>query len=427
MSLSPGQEFTLPCGRESRTLALPPSAEVTVLEAQEQPPEHPPEALIAEALAHPFGAPQLPDCVRGAESVVIVISDKTRPCPSRQLLPPVLEFCARAGVDEEDVVVISALGSHSPQTDGERRVLVGPSVWDRVRVVDSDPEAVAALGETAAGTPVEIDRRVVEADAVVALGNIDYHYFAGYSGGLKAIVPGCASVRAITANHSLMARPEAVAATLASNPVRADLEEAARRIEDPFILNAVLDGEGRIVGAVAGDPITAHRAGCRILDRRNQARLSEPAPVVVASVGGHPKDVDLYQAQKGLDNAARALEPGGTLVLVAECREGFGHPVFSQWMLEEPDPAARIRRLEQGFVLGGHKAAVVSRVMLKAGQVALVSALPSVQMERIGFTPYPTVQAAVDAALAKHGPDARVVLMPHAGATLPIVGKEARE
>ena len=423
MTSSEGVVFILPYGRTAQLVVLPPTARVTLLEPVEDLLASPSDRLIATALAEPIGSPPLAECVRGAGQVMVVVSDRTRPCPSAQLLPPLLDSLNAAGVPDERITVLCALGSHRRQTDGERRALVGEAVWRRVRVLDSDPEDTCPLGTTSPGAPVEIDRRLLEADAVVAVGNVEYHYFAGYSGGLKGIVPGCASLRTIGANHSLMTRPGAVAASLESNPVRMDLEEAARGVNVPFILNAVLDGAGRIAAVVAGDPIAAHRACCRILDGRNKARLAAPVPVVVASAGGHPKDMDLYQAQKALDNAARALTAGGTLVLVASCEEGLGHPTFARWMQEEPDPASRIRRLEHRFVLGGHKAAAVSRVMLHAGQIALVSSLPPKEVERLGFVPYPSTQAAVDAALAHHGSDAAVVVMPHAAATLPILSE----
>jgi nickel-dependent lactate racemase len=376
---------------------------------------------VIQALEAPVDAPKLTQCLKSAKRVAIVISDKTRPCPSARLLPPLLDGCRETGIRDQWVTVISALGAHGCQNDAERRGLVGDAVWDRVEVVDSNPEDVTFLGVTRAGTPVEVDRRVAEADVVIAVGNIEYHYFAGYTGGMKAIVPGCASRSTVAANHRLMTQPGAVAGEIYGNPLRMDFEEAAELVGVAFILNVVLDGAGHIAAAIAGDPIGAHRAGCRILDAHNRAHLDAPVPIVVASVGGYPKDIDLYQAQKGMDNAARALAQEGTLVLVAECREGIGDPTFARWMKEESDPAARIGRLDEGFVLGGHKAAAISRVLLKASEVALVSTLPPWDVEQMGFVPYRDAQVALDAALARHGSSARTCVIPNAATTLPIL------
>lgn len=416
--------YTLPYGRTAQSVVLPPTiASVTVLEPMEDPVPFPPDRLIAMALNKPIGSLPLADCIHGAKSVIVVISDRTRPCPSAQMLPPLLDALNAANIPDKRIAVVCALGCHRRQTDQERRALVGRAVWQRVKVLDSDPENTRLLGNTAAGTPIEIDQRLLDADAVIVLGNVEYHYFAGYTGGLKGIVPGCSSLRTISANHSLMTRSGAVAASLQSNPVRMDIEEASRRVNVPFILNAVLDRSHRIAAVVAGHPIDAHRVACRILDERNKARLMAPVPVVIASAGGYPKDIDLYQTQKALDNAIRALAAGGTLVLVAACEDGLGHPTFARWLLEEPNPILRIERLKAGFVLGGHKAAALSRAMLHAGQIALVSSLPPDKVEQIGFVPYPTAQVAVDAAIARHGFDVPVVIMPQAAATLPILGE----
>ena len=414
--------FDLAYGRTSRSVVLPDTAHVVLLEPAAESAPAPPEELIARALAEPIGSPPLRDCVRGASHVVIVISDITRPCPSAIMLPPLVDALNAAGIPDDHLTVVCAIGVHRHHTEAERRTLVGDDVWKRVPVVDSDPHDVVPLGTTAAGTPVEITRRVVEADAVIAVGNIEYHYFVGCGGGLKAVVPGCASERTVSANHSMMTRPEAVAGRLEGNPVRMDLEEAAKLTNIRFILNALLDSKGHVAAVVAGDPVAAHRAGCEILDASNQAQLSTKVPIAIASTGGYPKDINLYQAQKSLDNAARTVAEGGTLVLLAECSDGVGHDVFEQWMREAPSPTACLARFEQGFVLGGHKAAAIARLAVRMYQIALVSSLLPEDVREMGLVPYETAQAAVDQALAYYGPDASVIVMPHAASILPIIG-----
>jgi len=414
-------ELSLAYGHTRQSVVLPDTVQTVLLEPATESAPAPSEELIAQALAEPIGSPPLGDCVRGISRLVIVISDITRPCPSAIMLPPLLDALNAAGIPDDHITIVCALGLHRPHTETERRTLVGEKVWERVAVVDSDPHDVILLGTTAAGTPVEITRRVTEADAIIAVGNIEYHYFVGYGGGLKAIVPGCASERTISANHSMMTQPEAVAARLDGNPVRMDLEEAAQLTNITFILNALLDSNGHIAAVVAGDPVAAHRAGCAILDAHNQARLTARVPITIASPGGYPKDINLYQAQKSLDNASRTVCEGGMLILVAECSEGVGHDVFEQWMRETPDPAACLARLEREFVLGGHKAAAIARVAMHVYQIALVSSMPAEDVRTMGLVPYETVQAAVDQALACYGSDASVVVMPHAASTLPIM------
>ncbi|MCY3666727.1 MAG: lactate racemase domain-containing protein, partial [Gemmatimonadetes bacterium] len=175
-------------------------------------------ALVRDALARPLGAPALCTLVQSGQQVAIVVSDMTRPCPTDRLLPPVLEELAAAGVRDADVTVVVALGLHRAQTAAELATLVGPAVYDRVRVVNHDPQDVVRLGVTSRGTPVELFRPLVEADVRICLGNLEFHYFAGFSGGAKAVLPGCASSSAVAANHGLMARPGAETGRLEGNP-----------------------------------------------------------------------------------------------------------------------------------------------------------------------------------------------------------------
>ena len=195
-----------------------------------------------------------------------------------------------------------------------------------------DPENCVSLGETGRGTPVEILESVASSDLIVATGNIEYHYYAGYSGGGKAVLPGVSSERSVIKNHELMRDPLSITGRLDS-PVRQDMEDAAKIAGLDFILNVVLNGKKEIVQSVAGDFISAHRTGAATVDRMYR-RPVKPVEIVVTCAGGRPKDLNLFQAQKALDNAKNAALPGGSIILVAECCEGLGHPVFERWASE---------------------------------------------------------------------------------------------
>ncbi len=373
--------------------------------------------LIRGALANPVGTPRLRDLARRGQKVVIVASDLTRPCPSERLLPPILDELSAAGVRDEDVTVVIGLGLHRPITEAERMEAVGEAVFRRVRVVNHDVNDTVPLGRTSFGTPVEVFRGVVEADFRLCLGNVEFHYFAGYSGGAKAIVPGCASEATVTANHAMMVRPEAQAGRLEGNPVRADLEEGAGMVGVDFVLNVVVDGEHRITQAVAGDVRAAHRVACEWVAQRGMVPIPSLADIVLVSAGGYPKDVNLYQAQKALDNAAYAVRPGGIIILVAECAEGCGNRTFEQWMTSGDTPAALLARIQERFVLGGHKAAAVAVVAQKA-QVFLVS--PSMASLRlVGVENYDSLDAALDEAWRRLGRGAKVLVLPEGGSVLP--------
>ena len=376
--------------------------------------------LLRDALAHPVGTPRLRDLAKAGQKVVIVTSDMTRPCPSERLLPLVLDELAAAGVPDGDVTIVAALGLHRPMTAPELEAAVGADVYRRVRVINHDPTDTVRLGVTSAGTPVEIFRPVVEADLRVCLGNLELHYFAGYSGGAKAILPGCASEATVSANHAMMVRPEATTGRLEGNPVRADIEEGVAMLGVDFILNVVVDGEHRIVGAIAGEVTDAHRQACELARRRSTVSIPGRADVVLVSAGGHPKDVNLYQAQKALDNAAHAVRAGGIIILVAECSEGLGNQTFETWMREARSPDEVLDRIQREFMLGGHKAAAIAAV-LKRAEVYLVSALSSDQAQCCGMVPFDDVGGAMEAALDKTGPAARVIVLPQGGSILPVV------
>ena len=376
------------------------------------------EAEVLRALSEPIGAPRLRDIVRPGEKIAVVTSDVTRPMPTYKVMPALLDELYAAGVRAEDVTLVFALGSHRKQTGEERRRLAGERAWAEVRCVDSDPEDCVRLGVTAAGTPVDITRVVAQADRRICLGNIEYHYFAGYSGGVKAIMPGSSTRDAIQANHSMMVRPEACAGALDGNPLRQDLEEAGAICGIDFILNVVLSEHKEILRAVAGHPVEAHRAGCRFLDALYLKELPRGADIVLVSQGGAPKDLNLYQTQKALDNARHAVNPGGIIILIGSCKEGLGEKTFEEWMTTSPSPAAMIERIGRDFRLGGHKAAAIAMTLEKA-DVWLVSDLEPDFVRSIFLTPQPSVQEALDQAFLKLGRDATVLAMPCGGSTLP--------
>ena len=224
------------------------------------------EDAVRAALDAPIGAPAIEQVVHPGEKIAIVTSDITRPCPTWKILPPLLDRLYAAGVDKKDITLVFALGSHRHHTPDEQRHLAGERAWQELRCVDSDPDDCVRLGTTDAGTPVDIFRPVAEADRVICLANIEYHYFAGYSGGAKSIMPGVSTRDAIQCNHRMMVRPEAHAGKLDGNPIREDIEQAGRILGIDYIVNVVLDEHKNIVHAVAGDAVKAHRAGCAFLD-----------------------------------------------------------------------------------------------------------------------------------------------------------------
>src|SRR6056297_910891 len=376
------------------------------------------QEIIRQSIRRPIGTPQLSQIVSGGESIVIVTSDITRPMPSYKVLPELLAELTEIGVADEDITIVFGLGNHRKQTAEEMRKMVGAEVWERIRCVDSDQQDIVHLGTTTRGTPVDIHRPVAEADRRICLGNIDYHYFAGYSGGYKAIMPGVSTESAIQMNHRHMVKELASTGNLQENPVRDDMEEVARLITVDFLVNVVLDERKQVAGSFAGHPIEAHRRGCEMLDEFYKCTIKQKADVVIVSAGGFPKDINLYQAQKALDNAKYAVKDGGEIILVAACSEGLGESTFERWMVDSPSPEWMVEEIQRNFVLGGHKAAAIGLVM-RLARIKLVSDMDSDFVKGLFMEPYNKLQEALDDALQRQGPEALVHVMPIGGSTLP--------
>lgn len=380
--------------------------------------------LITKALDNPLGSAPLHDLARPGNRIAIIVSDLTRPCPTRRLLPPLLGELALGGVRDEDITIVFALGGHRKQSIIEQKSLVGPEINERIRCMDSDVDSCTYLGSTSRGTPVEIFRPVTQADFVICVGNIELHHFAGYTGGAKSIMPGVSSIDSISRNHALLLQPGAVAGKAVGNPVREDIEEAAQIAGIGFILNVILDGAGRIVKAVAGDARLAHQRGCECIDAIYQAAIPREADIVLVSSGGYPKDISLFQAQKALDFAMHAVKEGGIIILVAECREGIGDANFEAWMREAVNADAILDRIREEFVLGGNKAFFIALTTKKA-QIYLVSAIPSEIVSDCwkmpGLRYFCSIDKALEWAMADLGADAEIVVMTQGNSTLPVV------
>lgn len=406
-------------GKTKVRVNLPQENLMGILQPRSSQIPYPEEAEIERALDNPIGSPLLEQMAKPGMKVVIMASDITRPSPTRKLLPPILARLESAGIRNSDITVVFGMGIHRNHTEKEKRALVGPDIYKKIKCIDStETERFVNLGTTSKGTPVEVTEPVAECDFLIATGNVEYHYFAGYTGGAKAILPGACSRRAIEANHRMQFLPGAEIAIHDHNPLRQDIEEAGKISGLDFILNVVLDDKKRIIKAVAGNPTKAHAVARQVVDETYGAKIQNPADIVLASAGGYPKDVNMYQAQKALYNASRAVKEGGTIILLAECPEGLGESTFEKYMTQmELDEI--IESIREKFVLGGHKAAAIARV-LKRADLFLVSSMKPELVNQCKMHPFNSVKEALAEAFEKHGPRASVLLMPYAGSTVPL-------
>lgn len=419
------EQVLIPYGTKKLPLNIPRKNLLKVLSANAASQPCSELAELERALAAPIGTKRLSELARPGQKIAIVTSDITRPMPTYKVLPSVLAELEKAGVADSDITVAFALGSHRPHTEEEKKKLAGEDIYRRLKCVDSQSDYVH-MGTTSRGTPVDIFRPVAEADFRICLGNIEFHYFAGYSGGGKAIMPGVSSRAAIQRNHRFMVQEDAKAGKIQGNPIREDIEEVCTRfVPVDFIVNVVLDESKHIAHCVAGHYQQAHRAGCRFLDSMYKVSIPERADIVVVSAGGYPKDLNLYQAQKALDNAKHAVKDGGTILWAASAAEGLGEATFKQWMTGHEKADDMIAHIQQDFQLGGHKAAAIAMVLQKA-QIFLYSDLPDELVQKGHLSPCHDLQAALDQALGHYADDAAVIVMPYGGSTLPCM-EETKE
>jgi nickel-dependent lactate racemase len=401
--------YHLPFGKTEVSIDIPSKYNVKLIKPNNSESARDEIKEIKRALKAPINSRRLVEIAREGRKAVIIVSDTTRPTPTRKLLPPLISELKAGGI--EDVTIVFGLGIHRKQTGDEKKAILG-ELYGKVNAIEHDVNDCVNLGTTKRGTPVEIFRLVADADIVICTGTIEFHYYAGYSGGAKSILPAVSSKRSIDANHALMLDPKSSAGRLDS-PVRDDLEEAARLLGIDFILNVVLNDRKEIIFAVAGDYIEAHRKGAAFLDKLSRIEV-EPSDIAIVSPGGWPRDIDIFQSHKALEHVKNAVKDGGSIILVAECREGYGNKVFEKWLEYDRDEV--IKKFKSGFVMGGHKAALIA-ALSKRVDLYLVSSLPDEMARRAYFIPA-TLEEALEAALAKHGERAKIIVMPYGGSTL---------
>jgi nickel-dependent lactate racemase len=283
-----------------------------------------------------------------------------------------------------------------------------------------DPAQFTYVGTTSRGNAVYFQTRVVEADHIICTGSIVYHFFAGFGGGRKALLPGVAAYETIRRNHALMLEPGAGLGRLKGNPVHEDQMEGAEMRRPSFLLNVVLNERKEFLKIFAGDYIQAHLEGCKFVEAIYGTEVSQPADLVIASCGGYPKDINVYQLQKTMDNAWLAVREGGVVIILGECAEGVGSDQYLQWMQEYKTPERIEEKIRSDFVVGGHKAYAVTRLMKKA-QFILISGLDHALVRTLRFTPAQDMTEALQIAFARLGPKPRILLMPQASLTVPIL------
>ncbi|MEX1299956.1 MAG: nickel-dependent lactate racemase [Desulfotignum sp.] len=375
--------------------------------------------VISEAIAQPINSPSFEAFLADAGRVLVIVNDATRPTPTASVLDTIFEPLSKT-----DYRFIIATGVHRGPTEEEFVQIFGdwyPKIKDRVIVHDAKKDQdMVYLGDSSNGTPMYVNKAGVEADKIIIISSVEPHYFAGYTGGRKSFLPGIAAYQTVERNHKLALVPEARALALSGNPVHEDMMDAIKTIkQEIFSIMTVLDKHHRIYAACTGH---IHDSFYAAIDRANEvfcAPLKEKADIVV-SVVTFPQDIDLYQAQKGIDNAKLALKENGISILVAKCRCGIGGKAFADLLGSCDTPKAALEKIEKGYVLGYHKAAKMAEIGLWAQMWAVTDVAPEV-IAPLFITPFSDLQTALDKALEQKGENASVLFLMDGGLTVPMV------
>ena len=414
-------EIRVPYGHSTVSADVPDELGVDIVELPDAPAATDPIGLVRRALAEPVGDFAWSG-LEGVRSVAIAVNDKTRPVPHHHLLPPLIDRLAGLQIPDDAITLFIAVGGHPPMTPGEYAAVIPPEILRRFGVVSHDSERDADLvflGDTERGTPVWVNRGFAEADLRIVVGTIEPHQFVGFSGGVKSAAIGLAGLATINANHTLMAHPDSRIGTYATNPARQDVEEIGDLIGVHLALNAILDQRRDIVQVVAGDPVAVMETGTPLARQLCQVAVRQEYGLVVSSPGGHPKDINVYQAQKAVASAARIVRPGGTIVLAAACPEGAGSVHYEQWVAGKRSRREVIDAFRaEGFRIGPHKAFQLARDTERA-RLIWCSDMEPERSRQLLLDPAVDFQTAVDASLADLAPSDRIAVLPHATSTIP--------
>lgn len=418
-------EIHLPYGKTILSATLPAPYTVHIIAPAEAAAAPDPAAVVRAALQSSAGGIDL-SRFKGVKSAAIAVNDKTRPVPHEQLLPPLLEHLHNLDIPPQAITFIIATGTHPPMSPDEYPSILPSWIIERYPIICHDAEdqdTLAYLGNTSRGTPVYINRHYLAADLHLVVGNIEPHQFMGFSGGVKSVAIGLAGKTTINHNHAMMSDDEARLGHYEGNPARADVEEIGRLIRVDFALNALLNGQKKIVDAVAGDPVAVMQIGIPKVRSIFQVPVHFAFDLIIASPGGHPKDINVYQAQKALAHAALITKPGGTVILTAACPEGTGSKSYEHWMMREGMNSyeAVFQRFQQeGFRVGPHKAFQLARDAARV-RVLLISEMADDFVKKLLLTPVSDLGSALDIALDGLTPEACIGVMPAANATIPLL------
>lgn len=416
-------KVNLAYGRSGLAVELP--DDVQVIHSRFIPGLPDERAAIQAALRSPAQSPPLASLAKAGSKVVIAHSDITRATPNQRILPVIIEELEQAGVSRGDITLLCALGTHRRHSQAEMRALLGDALLESYRCLQHDAfddSILVSLGETCFGHPVRLNRYLVEADLKILTGFIEPHFFAGFSGGPKCVLPGLAGAESVVTNHGLdmVGHPNATFGVTEGNPLWEEMVEMAGRVVPSFLLNVTLNTGGQITGVFGGDLRAAHKLGCEFVRRQAMVRLPAPFDVVLVTNSGYPLDQNLYQSAKGMKAACQIVRQGGAILLAAACEDGLPNDGHYARLIAEAGSLEGVRRMlaQPGFSAPDQWMLQIQLMVQEKAEVWVYSdGLSDEQVRGALFTPCHDLPAALAELCSRHGQ--RACVLPEGPQTIP--------
>ncbi|EEF61582.1 nickel-dependent lactate racemase [Pedosphaera parvula] len=401
-----------------------PENRTTVIEPSRIPGLADERAAVIAALENPISAKPLRDWIKSTDKVCIGFTDITRATPNDRIIPWLLQHLSH--VPRENITLLNSLGTHRPNTREELERLLTPAVVRDYRVLNHEPENPAELvqfGTTRDGTPALINRHLAQADVRIITGFIEPHFFAGFSGGPKGIMPGLAGLQTVMSNHGEknIGHPRSTFGVTEGNPIWEEMRDIALRVGPSFLLNVTLNEQRQITGVFAGDLVAAHKAGYEFVRQSAMQRVKAPFEIVITTNSGYPLDQNLYQGVKGMSAGARIIQKGGMMILACESREGVPAQSPMDMLLRSAKSPEEILTMlaTPGFLRPEQWQAQIQALIQRKAKVLLYSSLPDEVVHAAHLTPCHDISAVVNDRLQELDPGARVAVLPQGPLTIP--------
>ena len=420
-------KIQLAYGREGLSVELPES--VDVLRPKFIPGIADEALAIRHALQNPIEKPPLAEFTKPGNRVAIVHTDITRATPNDRILPVLIEELEQSGIQEDDIFLINGLGTHRPQTESELRSLLGDRIVDNYRCIQHDcnnDNDLVSLGSTSFGHPVRINKHYLEADIRILTGFIEPHFFAGFSGGPKAVLPSLAGAESVFTNHgySMISHPKASWGITAGNPIWEEMREVAIRTNPTFLLNISLNANKEITAVFAGDMMAAHTRGCAYVKDNAMVGVDEPYDIVITTNSGYPLDQNLYQSVKGMSAANQIVREGGAIIIAAACEDGLpNHGLYAALLQEGGSPQGILDLVsKEGYHAQDQwQVQIQAQIQQRADIYVYSDGLTTDQVERALFKTRTHIEKTVEELTPEYAPSPRICVMPEGPLTIPYI------